>query len=226
MSILQACELTKVYTSTKSRTVALSSFSASFRPGRSIAITGQSGSGKSTLLALLGLIEKPTSGILKIGDFESSRLSTSQRRSLRNTQIGWVFQNFSLINRLTALENATIPLRYNANVKPSEYIARGQDALRRVGLAEKADSFPDELSGGEQQRVAIARAIINSPTLLLADEPTGNLDSGTSAKIADLLLSTKGPGRSVILVTHEPDLAQRCDRVIHLQDGKIVNDSE
>jgi len=191
--------------------------------GETVAITGPSGSGKSTLLSILGLLDTATQGEYFLRDQEVNSLSRQQKSLIRNRHIGWIFQNFSLIGDMTALENVALPLRFNPVVAKSTYRTKAEEALLKVGLADKLHSRPSELSGGQQQRVAIARALVNQPGLILADEPTGNLDSSTGEDIVKLLLSFASLGTTVVIVTHDQSIATRCQRVIHLTDGVIVN---
>ncbi|MBA3988895.1 MAG: ABC transporter ATP-binding protein [Idiomarina sp.] len=201
---------------------ALSGISLEVADGESLAIEGTSGSGKSTLLSIMGLLDQETSGEYFLRAHKVTGLTAKQKSVLRNRHIGWIFQNFNLINDMKAIENVSLPLRYDSRVPSTEYVERAADALERVGLSAKIKSRPNELSGGQQQRVAIARALVNRPSLLLADEPTGNLDSRTSDSIVDLLLELQSEGTTVILVTHDPAVAGRCQRRIRLEDGRLV----
>lgn len=201
----------------------LKNISLNITDGETVAITGPSGSGKSTLLSILGLLDTATRGEYFLRDQEIHTLSRQQKNIIRNRHIGWIFQNFSLIGDMTALENVALPLRFNPEVAKSTYRATAADALRQVGLEDKLHARPSELSGGQQQRVAIARALVNQPGLILADEPTGNLDSSTGQDIVKLLLSLANAGTTVVIVTHDQSIATRCQRTIHLTDGVIVN---
>lgn len=201
----------------------LKNIAVNIADGETVAITGPSGSGKSTLLSILGLLDTATQGEYFLRDQEVNSLSRQQKSLIRNRHIGWIFQNFSLIGDMTALENVALPLRFNHDVAKSTYRAKAEEALLTVGLADKLHSRPSELSGGQQQRVAIARALVNQPGLILADEPTGNLDSATGQEIVKLLLSFASVGTTVVIVTHDQSIATRCQRVIHLTDGVIVN---
>ncbi|RUO26888.1 peptide ABC transporter ATP-binding protein [Aliidiomarina minuta] len=202
---------------------ALSDISLEVADGESLAIEGTSGSGKSTLLSIIGLLDQETSGEYFLRAHQVTGLTAKQKSVLRNRHIGWIFQNFNLINDMTAIENVALPLRYDSSVPSAEYVERAANALERVGLSAKMKSRPNELSGGQQQRVAIARALVNKPSLLLADEPTGNLDSKTSGSIVDLLLELQSEGTTVILVTHDAAVAGRCQRKIRLEDGRLVD---
>ena len=194
--------------------------------GEMLALTGASGSGKSTLMNILGCLDRPTSGEYFLDGREVSKLNNDGRADVRNKKIGFVFQSFNLLSRTTALENVIMPLNYTAShLSERQMIERGKAALERVGLAERMDHEPSQLSGGQQQRVAIARALINSPEILFADEPTGNLDSRMSEEILNMFCEiNESEGVTIILVTHEPDIAARATRVVKLIDGRIVSD--
>jgi len=192
-------------------------------PGDSVAIMGSSGSGKSTLMNILGCLDKPTSGHYRLDGRDVSRLSRGDLAEVRNRTIGFVFQNFNLLSRTSALENVELPLIY-AGVGTRERTRRARSSLERVGLGERLDHHPSQLSGGQQQRVAIARALVSNPKLILADEPTGNLDSRTSIEIMALFQELGDSGITVVLVTHEPDIATYARRVIVLKDGLVKDD--
>ena len=192
--------------------------------GEFVAVMGASGSGKSTLMNLLGCLDRPTRGSLRLDGIETASLTPDQRAELRNRRIGFVFQSFNLLPRTSALENVELPLVYS-EVALAEQRRRAQAALAAVGLAERAHHLPSQLSGGQQQRVAIARALVNEPALLLADEPTGNLDSHTTAEILEIIADLhRRRGLTVILVTHEADVAAWAERVITFRDGLIISD--
>jgi ABC-type lipoprotein export system ATPase subunit len=192
--------------------------------GEFVAIMGSSGSGKSTLLHLLGCLDRPTRGTYRLAGSDVGSLGADELAALRNQQIGFVFQSFNLIPRTSAIENVELPLVYGA-VSPAEQRARAREALREVGLGDREHHLPNQLSGGQQQRVAIARAIVGRPSLLLADEPTGNLDSATSLEIIALFQRlNRERGVTVILVTHELDVAEYAARVVTVRDGRIVAD--
>jgi putative ABC transport system ATP-binding protein len=191
-------------------------------PGRVVAVAGPSGSGKSTLLHVIGAMDSPDAGSVLVGDLDVTRLSRRKQADYRRT-IGFVFQRFHLLPALTVLDNVVAPLLPYRT--PFDKFARARELLEAVGLVERARSLPSRLSGGQQQRVAIARALINNPGLLLADEPTGNLDSSTGAEIMDLLLDLRRDrGMTVIVATHDPVIASRCDRIVRLRDGRVVDD--
>ncbi|HAF71295.1 TPA: macrolide ABC transporter ATP-binding protein [Candidatus Acetothermia bacterium] len=192
--------------------------------GEYVAITGPSGSGKSTLLHLIGALHKPTSGQVLLEGIDLGRLSPEELARLRNAKIGFVFQQFHLLPRLTALENVELPMAY-AGLRPKLRRERAQAALARVGLLEFAHHRPNQLSGGQCQRVAIARALVNEPALILADEPTGNLDTKTGDEIVELFSSLHREGRTLVVVTHEPEIAARAPRVVKLRDGRIEEDT-
>ena len=193
------------------------------RRGEYVAIMGSSGSGKSTLMNMIGCLDTPTSGSYLLGGTEVSTFSDDQLAEIRNREIGFVFQTFNLLPRSTAAQNVELPLVY-AGVKAAQRAPRVREALEAVGLTPRASHKPNELSGGQRQRVAIARALVNQPSLILADEPTGNLDSVTSEEIMRLMGDLNARGHTVIIVTHEPDIAAKCKRVIRLSDGRIISD--
>ncbi|MCJ2025964.1 ABC transporter ATP-binding protein [Methylobacterium sp. J-067] len=192
--------------------------------GECVAVIGPSGSGKSSLMNLVGLLDRPDTGRIFIEGIDTGRLSADRQAALRNRRIGFVFQSYNLLSRQTALANVQLPLLY-AGVTPGERRRRAEAALDRVGLLHRAGHLPSKLSGGEQQRVAIARALINDPGIILADEPTGALDSRTGSEIIGLFEKLNEAGRTVLLITHDPGVAARCSRVIRILDGRIVGDS-
>ena len=189
-----------------------------------VALMGPSGSGKSTLMNLLGCLDTPTSGSYELNGTDVSSLNDNALAEIRNTEIGFVFQTFNLLPRSTALENVALPLVY-AGLSKEERLARAAEVLEQVGLADRMDHRPNQLSGGQRQRVAVARALVNKPALILADEPTGNLDSKTSIEIMKLFDDIQAAGNTVVLVTHEEDIAQHAKRVIRLVDGNIDSDT-
>jgi len=192
--------------------------------GEFVAIMGSSGSGKSTLMNLLGCLDVPTAGSYLLDGQPVEGLSKDQRADIRNRKIGFVFQGFNLLARTTALENVVMPLSYDRSGHVADHQRAATQALMRVGLEERLDHTPSQLSGGQQQRVAIARALVNSPAIILADEPTGNLDSRTSLDIIALFQRLNGEGVTIVLVTHEHDIARYAGRVVELSDGLIVSD--
>jgi putative ABC transport system ATP-binding protein len=202
---------------------ALRRVSLTIEQGEFTAVMGASGSGKSTLMNILGCLDRPTRGRYLLEGKEVSRFSSDQLAVVRNHTVGFVFQNFNLLSRTSALENVELPLLY-AGVPTAERHARAREALGRVGLGERADHHPNQMSGGQQQRVAIARALVNRPRVILADEPTGNLDSRTSAEVMALFQELGKAGITVVLVTHEPDISEYSGRIIVMRDGRIVSD--
>jgi len=198
--------------------------------GEFVSVMGPSGSGKSTLMNILGCLDKPSEGSYFLDGIETSKSSSDVFAYIRNRKIGFVFQSFNLLARTTALENVELPLFYRRSEKNEKKQdaklrkERAMDALREVGLLERMDHFPSQLSGGQQQRVAIARAIVNDPAFILADEPTGNLDTGMSLEIMGLFQELNRRGKTIVIVTHEPELAVYCKRIITLRDGELVSD--
>ena len=213
--------LTKVYPMGANEVHALRGVDMRVEEGEFVALMGASGSGKSTLLHLLGCLDTPTAGDYFLEGREVGRLSHDERAAVRNRRIGFVFQSFYLLPRLDALENVMLPLLYRGRV--GEARERAAESLSHVGLAERMRHHPAELSGGEQQRVAIARALATDPAIILADEPTGNLDSGTGAEVMQLLLELHDDGRTVLMVTHDMQVAAYAQRALHIQDGQISN---
>jgi putative ABC transport system ATP-binding protein len=216
-------QVTRVYTMGDVELRALAGVSLDLLAGEFTAIMGASGSGKSTLMNLLGCLDRPTSGRYLLEGQEVSRLSNDELAAIRNRTLGFVFQSFNLLSRTSALENVELPLLY-ANVGAAERHARAAEALGRVGLGGRLHHHPNQMSGGQQQRVAIARALVNRPRILLADEPTGNLDSRTSEDVMALFQDLARTGITVILVTHEPDIAAYAARVITMRDGLVRSD--
>jgi putative ABC transport system ATP-binding protein len=216
-------EITRVYRMGDVEVRALAGVTLDLAAGEFTAIMGASGSGKSTLMNLLGCLDRPTSGRYRLDGQEVSRLSNDQLARIRNQTIGFVFQSFNLLSRTSALENVELPLLY-ANVPGAERHARAREALERVGLGDRVDHHPNQMSGGQQQRVAIARALVNRPPVLLADEPTGNLDSRTSEDVMALFQALGRSGITVVVVTHEPDIAAYASRVITMRDGLVRSD--
>jgi putative ABC transport system ATP-binding protein len=222
--MLVARELSKEYRSGENRLAVLRDVSFSIPQGAFVAIVGPSGSGKTTLLGLLAGLDTPTHGQVLLDGADLTAMTEDDRARLRGEKVGFVFQSFQLISTLTALENVQVPLELRGESGAGE---RARELLRRVGLADRLDHFPTQLSGGEQQRVAIARAFANAPRILFADEPTGNLDSDTGARIVELLEALNRDSKTtIILVTHDLNLASRTQRVIRLSDGRVISDTE
>jgi len=224
--LIEITNLTKVYGVGNVAVHALRGVNMTVEQGEFVAIMGSSGSGKSTLMNILGCLDRPTSGTYILDGEDVSRMSKNQLASVRNKKIGFVFQSYNLLPRFTAVKNVTLPMLYNGHAGKSdkERTERALAMLGSVGLGERARHRPNELSGGQQQRVAIARALVNTPSIILADEPTGNLDTRSSMEIMDLLRQLHDRGTTVVMVTHEVDIASCATRVIYLQDGQIVSD--
>ena len=222
--MIQVENLSKIYTLGETEVRALDGVSLRIGKGEMTAIMGPSGSGKSTLMAILGCLDVPSHGSYRLDGVNVEALSDNQLAEVRSTKIGFVFQQFNLLARTSALDNVMLPLMYNRHAPRgrSEREARAREALAAVGLAERLHHFPNQLSGGQQQRVAIARALINDPALILADEPTGNLDSQSSAEIMGLLHELHARGCTIVMITHEADIAAHAQRTIHMRDGRIV----
>ena len=223
-ALLALENVTKVYHMGDVDVHALRGVSLAVEEGESIAIMGASGSGKSTLMNIIGCLDRPTTGRYLLAGEEVSTLDRNALAEKRNRTLGFVFQNFNLLSRTSAIENVELPLLY-AGLSATERHGRAREALERVGLTERAHHHPNQLSGGQQQRVAIARALVNRPRLLLADEPTGNLDSRTSVEVMALLQELGRSGITVLLVTHEADIAEYSSRVIVMRDGQVRSDA-
>lgn len=204
---------------------ALKDVTLSIERGEFVALMGSSGSGKSTMLNLLGCLDRPTSGHYFLEGRNVSKLDRDERALIRRKKLGFVFQNFNLLPRTSALENVELPLMYNGGLTAGERTERAMDALKSVGLADRVYHHPSQLSGGQQQRVAIARSLIARPEILLADEPTGNIDSRSGKEILDILEGLNGEGKTLILVTHDPKVAERTRRTITMLDGEITDDT-
>lgn len=220
MAQIEAFGLSRVYTSQADNVIALRKIDLAIEPGEYLAVMGPSGSGKTTLMNLLGLLDSPTSGQLVIEGQDVVHLSPDARATIRNRRIGFIFQTYSLLPRWTALENVELPLVY-AGLRSDERIARARDMLAAVGLEHRMTHWPAQLSGGEQQRVAIARAMVSRPAIVLADEPTGALDSDTGAQVLDLLGQFNANGTTVVLVTHDPRVAMEARFVLRMRDGEF-----
>ncbi len=225
MALIEIKDVTKVYDMGAVQVRALNGIDLAIEQGEYVAIMGSSGSGKSTLMNLVGCLDTPTSGTYRLNGTEVGGLSDQQLAAIRNKEIGFVFQTFNLLPRTSALHNVELPLIY-AGISRSERRKKALEALQRVGLGDRVDHQPNELSGGQRQRVAVARALVNGPSILLADEPTGNLDSKTSEEIMQLFNELHTGGNTVILVTHEPDIAAYARRQVVLKDGKVLLDQQ
>lgn len=223
--IIQLRGVKKIYRMGVETIHALRGVDLDVMPNEMVAVMGASGSGKSTLMNVLGCLDRPTEGIYRLGGREVSRMGANELAGIRNEEIGFVFQSFELLPRQTALENVELPLLYCAKAGGwRERRRRAMEALERVGLGDRVSHRPNQLSGGQKQRVAIARAILNRPRILMADEPTGNLDSTTTAEILALFDQLHREGQTILLVTHENDVAAHCQRVIRLRDGGMLSD--
>ena len=223
MALIELKDIFKIYDMGAEKVHALNGVDLEIQRGEYVAIMGSSGSGKSTLMNLIGCLDTPTSGVYRLNDVEVQGLGDTELAGIRNKEIGFVFQTFNLLARTNALHNVELPLIY-AGVSRRERKEKATRALQRVKLGERMHHNPNELSGGQRQRVAIARALVNDPSLLLADEPTGNLDSATSKEIMDLFDELHAAGNTVLLVTHEADIADHAWRQVNLRDGKVVDD--
>ena len=224
--IIQTHGLEKIYHMGDSEVRALDGVDIRIEPGEFVAVMGPSGSGKSTLMNILGCLDRPSAGRYILAGEDVSDLSKVQLAAIRNRQLGFVFQSFNLLSRTSALRNVMLPLIYKRSEKltPKEREGRAMAALAAVGLGDRAHHVPNEMSGGQRQRVAIARALVNDPILVMADEPTGNLDSATSAEILGLLHELHNRGRTIVMVTHEHDIAAHTQRTIALRDGRVESD--
>jgi len=224
-ALVEIRDLVKIYRMGEVEVRALDHVDLAVAPGEFLAIMGPSGSGKSTLMNVLGCLDRPTSGTYLLDGVDVSSLEADERAEIRNAKIGFVFQSFNLLPRTSALENVELPLIYGLGALGSaDRRQRARAALTRVGLGGREDHHPSQLSGGQQQRVAIARALITEPAILLADEPTGNLDSRTSEEVMAIFQTLNDEGKTIILITHEPDIARYSRRAVHFRDGRIVTD--
>ena len=223
--MIKIINLTKIFRTESVQTTALNEVSLEISQGEFVAIMGPSGCGKSTLLNMIGLLDNPTSGELWFMDQEVSRYSENDRTDLRNGNLGFVFQCFNLIDELTVFENVELPLLY-AGVSTRERVKRVNEALERMQIAHRTEHYPQQLSGGQQQRVAIARAIVTNPRIILADEPTGNLDSTNGNEVMNLLKELNHDGATVVMVTHSEENAREAERIIRMMDGYILTESK
>src|SRR5438034_946592 len=225
--VIEIRDLIKIYTMGEVEVRALAGVNLDVETGEFVAIMGPSGSGKSTLMNILGCLDRPTSGTYLLDGVDVSTLGRDERAVIRNAKIGFVFQSFNLLARTTAVENVELPLLYGELGWSREQRRRAAlDALHRVGLQGREHNQPSQLSGGQQQRVAIARALVTNPAIILADEPTGNLDSRTSEEIMGIFQKLNDDGKTVVLITHEPDIAQYAKRIVHMRDGRVQDDEK
>lgn len=224
--IIEMVNISKIYGSGDAKVVALDNIQLKIYENEYVAIMGASGSGKSTLLNIMGCLDRPTSGKYYLGGSDVSEMNPYQLAGIRNERIGFIFQSFHLLPRTSAIENVMLPLVYQRNKKinPVEQLKKARAVLESVGLGQREHHHPNELSGGQMQRVAIARALINDPLIILADEPTGNLDSKSGEEIMALMQSLHLAGRTIVMVTHDEHIASHAQRVIHVRDGHIVSD--
>ena len=223
-SLIQLEGVTKVFYTDEVETHALSGIHMEIRRGEYVSIAGPSGCGKSTLLSILGLLDTPTDGKYTLNGQPVANLNMAERARIRNREIGFIFQSFNLIGDLTVFENVELPLTYRG-MKSAERKTRANEALEKVGMAHRSRHLPSQLSGGQQLRVAVARALVGSPLIMLADEPTGNLDSRNGEAVMDLLRELHRQGSTICMVTHDPRFTRHADRTIHLFDGQVVEDS-
>ena len=221
--MIKLTEINKIYRTNEIETVALENVNLEVEKGEFLSIMGPSGCGKSTLLNIIGLLDAPTSGIIEIGGTRTDGMKDKQLAAFRNKKLGFVFQSFHLINSLNVLDNVELPLLYRkVSAKERRHLA--EEVLAKVGLSHRMRHMPTQLSGGQCQRVAIARALVNNPAIIMADEPTGNLDTKSSYEIMDIFKAMNDEGKTIVMVTHEPDIAQQTKRILVMRDGKLVSD--
>lgn len=225
MPAIELQDVSKLYGFGDATTIALDGVSLTIEPGEFVAIMGPSGSGKSTLMNMIGLLDRPTHGTYKLGERFVSRLRSNQRARMRRDTIGFIFQSFNLIPSMTVLENVALPLAYKGTTR-TRRLKQAGTVIDRVGLADREYFHPAQLSGGQAQRVAIARALVNNPSIIIADEPTGNLDSASSRLVMELLSDIHKSGATILMVTHNPELTRYASRVVFMRDGIIVNDEQ
>ena len=224
--VIETKNLSRTFNTGEIEVRALTDIDLVIEEGEFVAIMGASGSGKSTLLHIIGCLDRPTSGEYYLDGIQVNALNKNQLADIRNQKIGFIFQSYNLLSRTTALENVELPLIYDRTGQFSNSMALAKKALEQVGLADRIHHKTNELSGGQQQRVAIARALVNNPALILAEEPTGNLDSTTSFEIADLFVQLNNKGKTILMITHEPDIAQFAKRMVYLRDGRVLSDTK
>ncbi|MFT4928921.1 MAG: putative ABC transport system ATP-binding protein [Phenylobacterium sp.] len=224
--LIKLSGVSKVFSTDEVDTYALADINIGIKQGEYISISGPSGCGKSTLLAILGLLDTHTSGSYVLNNHEVVNLDSAQRAGIRNKEIGFVFQSFNLISDLTVAENVELPLTFRKDISKAEREAKVQKTLEKVEMAHRGKHYPSQLSGGQQQRVAVARAIVGDPSMILADEPTGNLDSHNAELVMGLLDKLHAEGATICMVTHDPRGAQRADRIIEILDGKLVTSTQ
>lgn len=225
MPIIELTNVSKLFGFGDATNIALDEVSLTIEPGEFVAVMGPSGCGKSTLMNIIGMLDRPTHGSYKLNDRESSKLRAGRRARIRRDMVGFIFQSFNLLPRLTVLENVTLPLVYKG-MSASHRVKLASNMLERVGLSDREFYFPRHLSGGQTQCVAIARALVNNPKLIIADEPTGNLDSASSRLVMELLSEIHKTGNTILFVTHNPELTRYATRVVYMHDGRIVHDEQ
>lgn len=225
MALIEIKEVSKLFGFGDAATIALDEVDFVVEKGEFVAIMGPSGSGKSTLMNIVGLLDRPTHGSYMLNGRSTAKFRTNQRAKIRRDNIGFIFQSFNLLPRLTAIENVALPLAYKG-MTPVRRMKRAEEIMERVGLSDKEAFYPRQLSGGQIQRVAIARALINNPSLLIADEPTGNLDSLSSRVVMELLSEIHASGNTILMVTHNPELTRYANRVVYMHDGAIIHDEK